>query len=293
MCLRLGLTPLTYLWQRDQSELLGDMIEASMESVLVKVACLGLERKHLGQSLAMMRPELERLADKYGANVCGEGGEYETFTLDCPLFRHRLVISFSEVINHSDDAFAPVHLLNIKCELQSKGDQYLKMTHREMLETVKIGDETLLDKISPLQFCSDHASMENVKVKDVSEIKNLDFTKETDNFKFKQNGWFQVTSFGHSEDNAECVREAFSSLESLLTSHDFSLPDVAKIVMYIDSMDNYAEMNKQYASYFGLNPPVRVCVGVDRSVLSSGCRILLVSTGVKRDSERRYLHVQV
>lgn len=22
----------------------------------------------------------------YGSNVCGEGGEYETLTLDCPLF---------------------------------------------------------------------------------------------------------------------------------------------------------------------------------------------------------------
>ena len=29
-------------------------------------------------------------ADKYGVNVCGEGGEYETFTLDCPLFHKRL-----------------------------------------------------------------------------------------------------------------------------------------------------------------------------------------------------------
>ena len=29
-------------------------------------------------------------ADKYGVNVCGEGGEYETFTLDCPLFHKHL-----------------------------------------------------------------------------------------------------------------------------------------------------------------------------------------------------------
>lgn len=24
--------------------------------------------------------------EKYGVNVCGEGGEYETLTVDCPLF---------------------------------------------------------------------------------------------------------------------------------------------------------------------------------------------------------------
>ena len=29
---------------------------------------------------------------KYGLNVCGEGGEYETFTLDCPLFKKKIVM---------------------------------------------------------------------------------------------------------------------------------------------------------------------------------------------------------
>jgi diphthamide synthase (EF-2-diphthine--ammonia ligase) len=34
-----------------------------------------------------MEPHLVSLEGKYGVNVCGEGGEYETFTLDSPLFR--------------------------------------------------------------------------------------------------------------------------------------------------------------------------------------------------------------
>ena len=29
---------------------------------------------------------------KYHLNVCGEGGEYETFTLDCPLFEKKIVV---------------------------------------------------------------------------------------------------------------------------------------------------------------------------------------------------------
>lgn len=28
--------------------------------------------------------------DEYGSHVCGEGGEYETLTLDCPLFKRRI-----------------------------------------------------------------------------------------------------------------------------------------------------------------------------------------------------------
>ena len=49
VCQRLGLTPLAYLWQRDQSDLLQEMIQAGMESILVKVACLGLDKRHLGK----------------------------------------------------------------------------------------------------------------------------------------------------------------------------------------------------------------------------------------------------
>ena len=29
---------------------------------------------------------------QYGINVCGEGGEYETFTIDCPLFKKKIIM---------------------------------------------------------------------------------------------------------------------------------------------------------------------------------------------------------
>jgi diphthine-ammonia ligase len=28
--------------------------------------------------------------EEFGFNVCGEGGEYETVTLDCPLFKKKI-----------------------------------------------------------------------------------------------------------------------------------------------------------------------------------------------------------
>ena len=36
-CLRLGLTPLAFLWRRDQAELLEEMVDTGMESILIKV----------------------------------------------------------------------------------------------------------------------------------------------------------------------------------------------------------------------------------------------------------------
>ena len=90
-----------------------------------------------------MREELERLKDKFGVNVCGEGGEYETFTLDCPLFKHKLVITNQEIVTHSDDAFAPVHLLNIECELQSKDDA-LGLSQEDLVRSNRKSDFFLL-----------------------------------------------------------------------------------------------------------------------------------------------------
>ncbi|KIH43807.1 hypothetical protein ANCDUO_26181, partial [Ancylostoma duodenale] len=40
---------------------------------------------------------LDRLHSQYGVHPCGEGGEYETFVLDCPLFHKRILVEDSEV----------------------------------------------------------------------------------------------------------------------------------------------------------------------------------------------------
>jgi len=61
VCARLGLVPLAYLWERDQKDLLADMVHAGIESVLVKVAGAGLGVEHLGKSLQQMQPTLLKL----------------------------------------------------------------------------------------------------------------------------------------------------------------------------------------------------------------------------------------
>ena len=60
-CRRLGLTALCYLWQRDQGELLSEMVDAGLEAILSKVAGIGLTTKHLGKTLAEMQPTLVKL----------------------------------------------------------------------------------------------------------------------------------------------------------------------------------------------------------------------------------------
>lgn len=92
-CIRLGLVSLAYLWQRKQAELLEEMIKCEVDAIIVRVAAIGLEpQRHLGRSIRLIEPHLLAMHEKYGINVCGEGGEYETLTLDCPLFRSRIVM---------------------------------------------------------------------------------------------------------------------------------------------------------------------------------------------------------
>mmetsp|Transcript_8200 Transcript_8200/g.24440 ORF Transcript_8200/g.24440 Transcript_8200/m.24440 type:complete len:850 (-) Transcript_8200:2291-4840(-) len=114
VCARLGLTSLAFLWRQPQAPLLRRMIDGGVEAILVKIAAIGLDPgKHLGRTLAQMEPLLHRLARQYGSNVCGEGGEYETLTLDCPLFaRARIVLEAWQVFAHSPSAIAPVAVLH-------------------------------------------------------------------------------------------------------------------------------------------------------------------------------------
>jgi diphthine-ammonia ligase len=60
-CRRLSLVPLCYLWQRDQCELIAEMIECGMVAILIKVAGIGLAVDHLGKSLSEMQPTLLKL----------------------------------------------------------------------------------------------------------------------------------------------------------------------------------------------------------------------------------------
>lgn len=121
VCKRLGIQMLAYLWGRDQEQLLQEMIDYGIHAILIKTAAMGLDRSHLGKKLEEVKGDLITLKSKYGINVCGEGGEFETLTLDCPLFHKRLQVDDFNIVLHSNDAFAPVHYMNpVAISLQDK-----------------------------------------------------------------------------------------------------------------------------------------------------------------------------
>lgn len=115
ICSRLNIEMLAYLWHLDQGVLLQRMIDENFDAILIKVACIGLEKRDVGKSIKEMQHNLSSLQSQYGVNVCGEGGEYETLVLDCPMFKKRLNIDSYEVLCHSyNGGVAPVYYMRPK-----------------------------------------------------------------------------------------------------------------------------------------------------------------------------------
>ncbi|XLV03661.1 hypothetical protein S245_017998, partial [Arachis hypogaea] len=55
---------------------------------------------------------VQPIKELYGINVCG-GGEYETLTLDYPVFVNaRIVLDEYQVVRHFSDSIAPVGILH-------------------------------------------------------------------------------------------------------------------------------------------------------------------------------------
>ena len=87
----LGVASLAPLWHRDQESLLKEQIDAGFEMVITHVAAEGLDKSWVGRRLDYKAfEELKKIRDKYKINISGEGGEFETLVLNCPLFSHPL-----------------------------------------------------------------------------------------------------------------------------------------------------------------------------------------------------------
>ena len=93
ICNELDLECFNPLWQKGQIDILETLMLENFEVVVVGVMAYPLDEKFLGKKIDnKFVDEMKRLQDKYKINPAGEGGEFESFTLDCPLFREKLEI---------------------------------------------------------------------------------------------------------------------------------------------------------------------------------------------------------
>jgi diphthine-ammonia ligase len=123
VCRALGWVSISPLWQRDQSTLLSTMGGSSgIDARLIRNASIGLNSSHLMMALCPKKPDnqdskdfgsstlgslLKKLSSQYGVNECGEGGEYESFSIDADVFPHLKIVPLSWTLVDPASGSAP------------------------------------------------------------------------------------------------------------------------------------------------------------------------------------------
>jgi len=95
---KLGLKVFSPLWHKPQDQEVQELIKLELKPIIVKIAAYGLTIDFLGKSIdKSMLDKFTKLNDKFGFNIAGEGGEYESFVVDCPLFKKKIEIVKSKI----------------------------------------------------------------------------------------------------------------------------------------------------------------------------------------------------
>ena len=83
----LDLKIISPLWHVDQKNYMHKLLESKFKFIITSVTSEGLDQTWLGKEITITDvDQLEKLSVRYGFNLAFEGGEAETFVIDCPLF---------------------------------------------------------------------------------------------------------------------------------------------------------------------------------------------------------------
>ncbi|KAI8083416.1 hypothetical protein BDF21DRAFT_397679 [Thamnidium elegans] len=294
VCNRLGLISCAYLWRREQKELLFEMANAGVNAILIKIAAIGLKPMHLGKSIAQMYPYLCKMNDMYELHICGEGGEYETFTIDCPLFKKRIVIEETEIVIHSDDAFAQVAYLRFKkCSVVEKTKEEMDMS-QTIIQDWKTWD--MYDEIV--------SSVENVPNDLIVRTKKLNYIQQNiirhkESINSSVSPFFAIgeTTAYENDPRAKYVdieeetMACMHAVQAKLTSKQLNWKDVVTVNVAVDNMEEFSRINNVYKKFFDINPSPRALVGTKLNGKAK-LQIDLVAIKSIENVKRETMHVQ-
>lgn len=293
VCGRLQLTPLGFLWRvSSQRNLLQAMLEDGIHAVLVKVASPPglLPRKHLNKTISDLfyGGTFDRLKERFNFQVCGEGGEYETLVLDCPIFKKKLELTEIEIIE-SDDGVG--HLVVKNCRAVEKDYHNDEWKHRSLVCRSDPGNSPDVPMhLSPA-------------MRESSPYLNIPRLRILPKVKVLPGGLAHVSEIisqdtchieGDDDDDAKdadmavletkCIFETLKQTLKMIRwcngpnkpTEAASSKDVVFVHLYLSNISHFAAINMYYGAFFGtLNPPSRSCVAVGSNVLPGGRRVMI------------------
>ncbi|MDP7506457.1 MAG: diphthine--ammonia ligase [Candidatus Woesearchaeota archaeon] len=101
---KLSLKIFSPLWHLNQETEMKEILEKKFEIVFSSIAAEGLDENWLRKKIT--EKDLNKLIElnkKIRLNVAGEGGEFESLVLDCPLFSKKIKIISSEVVKEDEN----------------------------------------------------------------------------------------------------------------------------------------------------------------------------------------------
>lgn len=250
----MGLVSLAYLWLRDQEELLDEMIKCKMEAQIVKVCSMGLKLEHVGKTIEELRYHFLGLKSKFGFNVCGEGGEYESAVFDCPLFKtHKLNARKKEMQVHDDNSECPV--------------AYLRYSDFEVVEKTEEERQEAADIVQGLIDARKNVSHQHL----LNQPQCLPQEIAEDQIQYHKDILVQqkITLSVSIIDPALTQDEikAMTQKDQLLMIFDHLkklnvMPYIVKVGLLVTDLSQFKPLNAEYVKQFGLRPPVRVCIEI-------------------------------
>ncbi|KAK6348536.1 hypothetical protein TWF718_006324 [Orbilia javanica] len=284
VCQRLGLISIAWLWQRKQERVLQEMETVGLDARIIKVASLGLDERWLGRSVAdyKTRMALENIKRKYGGNVAGEGGEFETLVMGCKGWRKKVEVSKSETVSEGGGVawtrFLETKVVDVEYEdttVPTKPPS-LDAEFERVLGYVKDIEPSIRDNVwSSIYKAPKEPFRMTVQISPRNiYITNLHSTTGT---------------------IVEQVDSIFSQLLEHLSKSSSTLRHITSTLLLLRSMDDFQAINKVYSSYFSgfPNPPSRVCVAVGDSMPENiGVLLSVIADMPELGDTRQALHVQ-
>jgi len=98
ICDKLKIKCLNPLWHKNEISYLEELITNKFDIIITAVAAYPLDKSWLGRKIdKKFIEDVTKLKEKYKIHPAGEGGEFETFVLNCPLFMKPLKIKNSKI----------------------------------------------------------------------------------------------------------------------------------------------------------------------------------------------------
>ena len=94
LCLKFNLVSVAPLWEIEPKIYMNELLDSDFNFIMITVSSDGLDKQWLGKLILKSDVELlNNLSLKFGFNLNFEGGEAETFVVDCPLFSNPIKIN--------------------------------------------------------------------------------------------------------------------------------------------------------------------------------------------------------